>query len=608
MRAFTKKESEIKIINEEKSMTGGMNIVNVKGLRNEPGDLNVQGVTWVNELGIYGNFGNDADENGIADGWQSYTRAGGSLSAYSVSGGVQHFTPATKYGGIGIVNRFDDFDAGDVLYARAMVLSDNNAVQLYFRRNGTDAAQSGSEYLGTATDYKLLETKITTTENTTDVEIFTRTETGDLSEIHQKKTSVYNLTRMGQLPYALRNYFGKTYWEDLTYSELNEAIPYYVNAVETVGYSFDDGEITPYIVNRGKNLIDLNETLERRNYGYTEFWLENDYLYVETTHIGNRGVEWYIPCKKNTTYTLSGYCERIYGDSQYYFITGMSSLGNCIGEFSQTIDSGENNELNLEIYQKSQMGKFRIKNLQLEEGSSQTDYEKAKQSKVQLPEMNGINGVYDSLSDKRTNRETVSMTSGSGTVSDSGTGNCVLIDSSGGVTWGTISGTTVTASGAEGAYTAIYKLSTPVAQDPLPTKIPIYTGDNNIICEGAAISITHTKETTTNEILAFAEGIRITDSKSFYEYQPVNATGKRRLENLRDYKISIDDIYLDDGWDERFESGKTFTLEITDDNDDETNVITTKYHGCVITSVARSEDQYIKRGVEITAESKEVIT
>jgi hypothetical protein len=544
MRAFTKKESQIKIIDEEKSVTSGMNIINAKGLRNEAGDLNVSGVTWVNELGVSG--------EDLAD--------SSSVNFTGVSGNVYYET-----------------------------------------LDGTLITGDGTS-----------ETLTNSSGSTVDV-------------------AVHDLTKMGALPPALASYFGKTNFEDLTASEVDEIAPDYVHSVETVGYSFSDGEYSPEILNKGRNLVSVDDfPASQAPYaegtaadGPDNYWNNGTGKWYGNGVEGHHETGIYrcyscqsvlIPVKKNTDYVLSFNIKKFMG----YFgnqvsvrnransILVTTSSATLEGDIELSFNSGGNNYVF--IYINFNNGHSFISDFLLEEGSIANTYIPPKKDSITLPEMNGLGGTYDDLNYKRVERETVTIATNSATASKSGTGSCVLISSTGDVVWGTISGTTISATTANGNYTVFYKLSTPVAQDPLPTKIPIYTGDNNIICEGAAISITHTKETATNEILAFAEGIRITDSKSFYEYQPVNATGKRRLENLRDYKISIDDIYLDNGWDERFENGKTFTLEITDDNDDETNVITTKYHGCVITSVARSEDQYIKRGVEITAESKEVIT
>lgn len=625
MRAFTKRESEIKIIPEEKSMTSGISIINVKGLRNEIANLDVVGVTWVNELGVIGSFETDTSGNGIADGIAGLDGVSSfELSTKSLFGSFsQHASGSST--GTNRVNKiyYNDYTevSGQTFYISSLFkfgsLHDATLNRLHAQKRKGGYAGEANDTLTPSGDWQKASVCISCDETITALWgwLDCKYASGGANsiDVYEDGRMVINLTKMGLLPTALASYFGKTNFEDLTANEVDEIVPNYVHSVQTVGYSFENGEYTPEIVNKGRNLVNLTTTVDRHSYG--EEWngtvLETFGLY--------RGSGFVIPCKPNTTYTLSR--TKIEPEHNLIAIIECSKIPEThwISDFSWRLNSESMNSEGYEISLTTTTGKFLyiisrnfppqkygrvdFSDLQLEEGSTATDYTPPKKDSITLPQLNGLGGAYCDLKYKRTHRETVAISSNSATASYSGTGSCVLISSSGGVIWGTISGTSISATTSNGTYTVIYKLSTPVAQN-LPTQIPIYTGDNNVICEGAAISITHTKETTTNEILAFAEGIRITDSKSFHEYQPVNATGKRRIENLKGYKISIDDIFLDSGWDDRFESGKTFTLEITDDNDDETNIITTKYHGCVITSLSRTESEYIKRGVEIIAESK----
>jgi len=110
----------------------------------------------------------------------------------------------------------------------------------------------------------------------------------------------------------------------------------------------------------------------------------------------------------------------------------------------------------------------------------------------------------------------------------------------------------------------------------------------------------------TTETLGFAEGLRVTDSKKYYEYQPVNSKTTKRIETNVNFKIDIDDLYLDAAWDDRFNSGLPFDLMITDDNEDESKEIVTYYRNCTIDSMSRDEGDYTKRGISITAERKEI--
>lgn len=516
MRAFTKRESEIKIIDEEKNITCGVNMINVKGLKNEIADIKVNGITFANILGAAG----------------ERVASGASVSFDTVSGDVYYETlNESKFTG------------------------DGSTVTL---TNG----------------------------HTGSVDI-----------------AVYNLSVMGMAPNALATSYSAD-WIGFSEADLAEVMPL---------FCFHSEAAEKKLKNLGKNIFDWDSLWQYYFYGGSlAIDKENKTIGPAVNRKGNCRMR-IVP---NLDYTMSIKAElirAIYGYNTaiwrfYMYGTEVNSVNSAISEGYHAFDFDAYKKDALDLHIDFYKTDGKISEFQLEKGGVESEYQPKEKAAVVIPSLEGTHAFYDTLEEQKCFKETVSVSSNSATVSHSGWDGTtvVLISADRNTYFGTVSGTTVSATVPDGDYSCVYALAAPISRN-LPKKMPIYTGDNFISCEGAAISVTHTKESTANEILAFAEGIRITDTKSFYEYQKVNSNGKSRIETGKGYKISIDDLYLDSGWDERFESGKSFTLQITDDNDDETNVITTKYHGCVINSLSRTEDNFVKRGVEITAESKEII-
>lgn len=94
-----------------------------------------------NQLGNVGNFEKDSDSNGVADGW-----TGTSVTACSVSGNVQNFTPTAQFGGIGSA-AFKLINSHKYYMACNMSTTDVNAKLYIMQLNGGNTptlAHSGS--------------------------------------------------------------------------------------------------------------------------------------------------------------------------------------------------------------------------------------------------------------------------------------------------------------------------------------------------------------------------------------------------------------------------------------------------------------------------------
>ena len=122
-------------------------------------------------------------------------------------------------------------------------------------------------------------------------------------------------------------------------------------------------------------------------------------------------------------------------------------------------------------------------------------------------EMFGINSIYDELFDdgtliKRWQRESITITSGAGTVSKTGTGTCTLVADSDGIPYeGTVSGTNVTTSAPDGEYTIIYQLEEPEAINLTSNGTGLYLvpGPNNLILPNFSVA---SFSATSNERIA----------------------------------------------------------------------------------------------------------
>jgi len=111
-------------------------------------------------------------------------------------------------------------------------------------------------------------------------------------------------------------------------------------------------------------------------------------------------------------------------------------------------------------------------------------------------ELFGYGGYYDQLFSngkilKYWYKETgISITSGAGTVSQSGTGTCILIDETTELPYtGTMSETSISTSAPDGTYTVIYRLSTPIVETlDYDGELTLYPGTNYIILPDHAVA------------------------------------------------------------------------------------------------------------------------
>lgn len=249
------------------------------------------------------------------------------------------------------------------------------------------------------------------------------------------------------------------------------------------------------IENRGKNLAIINSfTPPPPN---TTFIVNNSDIIVTNASGRYRYITTNtIPLKQNTTYTLSATIETIFGaDSGLIRITapGGSILALLTSSGSVSFNSHNNTYCTLYLYASLNTDAPQSKRysyIQLEEGSTATDYEPPRSDYLEFSqELFGYAGVFDELHDdgtliKRWKKETGrAVISGGASVTKSGTGTCILVNETNGEVYeGTVSGTSVSTSATDGTYTIIYQLATPeISTLYLPDKLKVYTGNNHIL-------------------------------------------------------------------------------------------------------------------------------
>jgi hypothetical protein len=174
---------------------------------------NLTGVTvrFQNELGNYGNFPTDSNSDGLADNLS--TNLAGS---YSLSGGIQSFSPTSQYGYIG--TNGITYTVGDVFYGCAYVKTTDNQMKVQIGDSDSDPSDSGS-HSGSG-NFEFLSGWMTTTSNSNPTTHGIRARTWATSSWVQtqvKQMHLFNLTRI----------FGAG--NEPSKNDMNNEMPYLIN-------------------------------------------------------------------------------------------------------------------------------------------------------------------------------------------------------------------------------------------------------------------------------------------------------------------------------------------------------------------------------------------
>ncbi len=390
------------------------------------------------------------------------------------------------------------------------------------------------------------------------------------------------------------------------------------------------------IENRGKNLIDFKDFQMRYlPFNYTEF---NDKVYVYTVY---DMFGYFVPVKPNTTYTYKLHyknCDtRIYEfvempdrtqDGFYTTNIAQHPIGfsltekTVVGNFTTT---NMTRFVWVGIYRASnsnlQLPSILYKDIMLLEGdytSNMPEYEPPLNNSIEFStELFGYNGVFDELYGdgtlvKRWQKETgITVTSGAGTLTQSGTGTCILVNETNGEVYeGTVSGTSVSTSAPDGTYTVIYQLATPVISTVSfsGSGLILDKGDNNIILpDYGVMELEYEGTGTSQESLIYMQDLRIREEATYREYQPVNSQYTKSIQTGKKYSISIGQVYFERSMADKLDKDTRFTLEVNKENEDG-RTETDRYVNCRLNSVEETDSNGLRmESVDITAEAKEVV-
>jgi len=499
-------------------------------LRREP-EFELYPITIVNLLGKYGNFDVDSNSDGLADSWSYIAVDPASLNLVSGIFGVsaQQYSYDTSSGKTyfyiyhdnwalenhkyfaSIYYKHSDINADTGLFALRLLAYDSTILDIFeflSERSNTWKRKYGS-FTTPAGTAKIRFQGFQWVDNM-----------GTVDEVTVDGAILIDLTEMGELPPQLQEFFQNqaTNWEDLATTAnitaadgrtqtgedwLAELLPY-VDSVATVGYSFVNEQLSVTVENRGSNLLDDLCNYEQQH--YQSWWyglgctIEKDKIYLDKKASNGQKSGFYIFVKvqKGKDYTLSWKADSWDGKNiAIWFVdSAVYTYPYNISLFTKKSDllTQTNTTGGLII---GFGGYGVVYDIKLEEGSSATSYEPARNSKLDFTtELFGFDGAYDRLFDngsllKQWQRETeISISGGSGTISEPGRGTCILIDETTGLPYtGTVSSTSISTSAPDGTYTVIYQLKTSTVKSlDYNGELVLYPGTNYILLPDHAVA------------------------------------------------------------------------------------------------------------------------
>jgi len=468
MQTVSKKNVQLAIEELEKQNESFIAPDNIDrtNLGRDKADIKLYGTTIVNLLGKYGNFEDGAPNIGgfVGNGYGRTTEKA-FTGSYSWKGVVH-----TISGGAAFTISNIPFNT-HVFFFRTAIYPKYSTSTRFRIYNFTKSEGSNNTPIvyPTPDTWNQLTGKIDITSFTgwdfdnDDIELLIYHSTGtdyQLDDpIYLDNIAVYDLTARGDLDPVRATYYTAKYgqtttkWEELEEDDLAIELPY-VDGVACIGWDWSSGDKAITIENRGKNLFD--GALESGDID------SNGANIVDATKIRSAN---YIPVKPDAMYILSN--DKGYTDvtAYYYDVNKIFLSSASVGTSNFTIPAG------VKYMRFVMVGTDVDAKVQLEEGDTPTNHEPVKTDKIEIPagtHLFGYAGVQDSINlstgkkDKRWEKESdVVVTSGSGTLTKSGTGTAILIDENGVPYEGTVSGTTLTTSAPDGTYTVWYQLATP---------------------------------------------------------------------------------------------------------------------------------------------------
>jgi hypothetical protein len=644
MDTYTRRESEIVVVEEDVVDTPVVGIENIHGIKLEKPPMRISGTTFVNLLGKYGNFETDSNSDGFADGWSAY-----GLDSYDMPTGLfgdycqkvkptllenvyhrimKSFTATIghKYLFVGYVkcgssNINTDSRVGISVSSGSMVGTDKTLTTSWQRiAIKSDAATTTSGWLyihlGSRTALYIAD------EN---------------DEFYVDGFQLIDLTAHGALDPVRQQKYGVANWEDLTEEQLEAEIPYFDSVLSV---NVEDGTASELTVeNRGKNLTfaktyeDLGYSIETidgervipLNFGAVYQWAKPCSQYI-MFNVG--GAIRFIPIyfKPLTQYTFSfelskqtnvviaiariGYTDGSYDEIQSY--SDEKTLKTLTSDSEKTI-------LYFDVHH-SIPGSYTyiyLDSFQIEEGTSATDYVPPRTDSITIPsaaEFHGFGGVFNEWSNnkfiKRVSRES-KITDSSGNLAlsgyRSGTKIIVMNDDTGEVQ--VLDAAASVATGWNSKEVTVWYIlsSAPTIEVKASGGIYIYDGQNNVLSPNSKANLAMMLGVTTEgteETRAFVRNFSVNSRVENIRFKPHFSRNVKTIPTSREYSISFDDPILDGSWDFKQHQDKRFTIKETVDNETESMEI--KYHGCLVSELETSEDDVMVHRVSLVAETKEV--
>jgi len=416
-------------------------------------NLELYPITLVNLLGKYGNFETDSNDDGLADGWTKDPSSTCSIITGIMSSSAQQLkiynnNGATEWPYIhSIVNNYST-NEGQVFFYSAYIKkldSDNpdyssSPYNPYLELKFYDASNTiiGTSSKNTSnTSWTRVYATAIAPSNTTKlgwIRIGHRADDLEFCGFVADGFMIVDLTKMGTLPPPLQQFFsdaGITRWDELATTSnitgaddrtqtgedwLAELLPY-VDSVQTVGYSFVNGQLTVQVENRGKNLWNDDKiqiiTVETPPAGdHVTRIGAHEWRVVDSST--SAGFVFVLPVslRKGTTYTLRIRSTGSISIGSLYFdpkvektLFPLKTIGTTIpSDYSTSFTyNGDliTGYFKIATYY-SGTSNGTIYDIQLEESFSASEYEPAREDKVELSdvELFGYHGTYDELKGK----------------------------------------------------------------------------------------------------------------------------------------------------------------------------------------------------------------
>lgn len=641
MDTYTRRESEIVVVDEDVVDTPVIGIENIHGIKLEKPTMRLLGTTFVNLLGKYGNFEVDTDGNGRADGIAydgNVTFVSAELANGIFGSKAQRFTVSTPgaYAGMSKGCPFIENHKYFVsVYARIYSQTANaNVGQIslytYLGTNlfaGSDSAGSTwKRYFGTITSPITLNKYIWVRLDFSSTDGNPATVSYDADGLQ-----AIDLTAAGALDPVRQAKYGVANWEDLTEDQLEAEIPYF-DSVMSVNVDVDGAsELT--IENRGKNLYIQNNYFYYNtfvpnypaNIGLNNFTFQTKSQSISTVYYLKAGV-YKVSWKRSKPASVSGDL-RLIIHRQLRYPTGIyagdqTGLYLIFSHYYSGLESGiitisRDGFYSFAFLSTPITEETTFYDIQLEEGSVATNYIPPRTDSITIPsaaELHGFGRVFNEWSKnkftKRISRES-KITDSSGNLAlsgyKSGTKVIVMNNSNGEVQVLDAAASIATGWNSQDV-TVWYALSSaPTIEAKASGGIYIYEGQNNVLSPNSKANLAMMLGVTTEgteETRAFVRNFSVNSRVENIRFKPHFSRNVKTIPTSREYSISFDDPILDGSWDFKQHQDKRFTIKETVDNETESMEI--KYHGCLVSELETSEDDVMVHRVSLVAETKEV--